>query len=167
MKIEKDLLAEIGKLLMNRSETVSVAESVTSGFLQLSFSQIVDASQFFKGGITAYTLEEKVNFLKVNQFEAEQCDCVSENISEVMALNVAKSFNTDWGIAITGYATPVEKSGNKIFAYFSFSFKDKVIFTKKLDFHSRTEPENAQVYYSEFILSCFKNQLEQHQSTIN
>ena len=132
--------------------------------MQFSFSQMPDASKFYKGGITAYTLEEKVKFLKVNKDEAESCDCVSGHIAEVMALHIAESFSTDWGIAVTGYATPVEESDNKIFAYFSFSYKNAVIFTKKLDLHPRTQAENAQIYYSEFILGCFRTHLEQHQS---
>ncbi|MFP3631615.1 CinA family protein, partial [Burkholderia sp. SIMBA_045] len=125
--------------LKSTHETVSVAESVTSGYLQFSFSQMKDASEFFKGGITAYTLEEKVYLLNVNKEEAEKCDCVSQEIAEKMALQVTKSFNTDWGIAITGYATPVPESEFKIFAYFSFVYKNEVILSKKLELHHKTE----------------------------
>jgi nicotinamide-nucleotide amidase len=164
MEFEKNMLSDIGQLLLNVGETVSVAESVTSGFLQFSFSQIKDASEFYRGGITAYTLEEKVKFLNVDKEEAQQCDCVSSHIAEVMAENVAKSFETDWGIAVTGYATPVEESDHKIFAWFSFSYKNAVIYTKQLYLHPRTQPQNAQVYYTEFILGCFKTQLEELQS---
>jgi PncC family amidohydrolase len=166
MEFEKNLLSDIGQLLLDMDETVSVAESVTSGFLQFSFSQMTDASKFYKGGITAYTLEEKVRFLHVNKEEAERCDCVSENIASVMAVNVAESFKTDWGIAVTGYATPVEKSDYKIFAWFSFSYKNSVIYTKRLDLNP-TEPQNAQIYYSEFILGCFKTRLQKHQAEEN
>lgn len=120
MEFQHSLLDYISRSLKSTHKTVSVAESVTSGYLQFSFSQMKDASEFFKGGITAYTLEEKVNLLNVNKEEAEKCDCVSQEIAEKMALQVTKSFNTDWGIAITGYATPVPESEFKIFAYFSF-----------------------------------------------
>lgn len=164
MEFEKNLLSDIGQFLLRVDETVSVAESVTSGFLQFSFSQMRDASKFFKGGITAYTLEEKVKFLNVERDEAESCDCVSDHIAEVMAQNVAESFGTDWGIAVTGYATPVEESKFKIFAYFSFYYRNAILFTKKLDLHPKTNPQNAQVYYAEFILGCFKTQLEELQS---
>lgn len=164
MEFEKNLLSDIGQLLLNRKETVAVAESVTSGFLQFSFSQMTDASKFYKGGITAYTIEEKVKFLNVERLEAESCDCVSEHIAEVMAENVSESFVTDWGIAVTGYATPVEESEFKIFAYFSFSYQNSVIYSQKLDLHPRTQPQNAQIYYAEFILACFKTQLEKIKS---
>jgi len=144
---------------MTIDETISVAESVTSGCLQLAFSQMPNASMFYKGGITAYSLSEKVRLLKVSRQEAEECDCVSENIAETMALNVAKLYESDWSIATTGYCTPTRNSGYKIFAYFSFSYKGEIVLTKKLELHPKTQALNAQMYYTEFILGCFKSEL--------
>lgn len=93
MEFQKNLLEYISQSLMTTDETISVAESVTSGCLQLAFSQMPNASMFYKGGLTSYTLQEKVRLLGVDAHEAEECDCVSENIAETMALNVAKLFN--------------------------------------------------------------------------
>lgn len=161
MEIKQSLLDYIGEALKTVEESVSVAESVTAGYLQFSFSQMKEASTFFKGGITAYTLEEKVKLLRVNKEEAESCDCVSPQIAEEMAVHVADLFNTDWGISVTGYASPVEESDQKIFAYFSFAYKSEVILSKKLELHSKTNATTAQKYYSEFILGCFKCELNQ------
>ncbi|WBX97830.1 CinA family protein [Chryseobacterium gambrini] len=161
MEIKQSLLDYIGEALKTVQESVSVAESVTAGYLQFSFSQMKDASTFFKGGITAYTLEEKVKLLKVNKEEAESCDCVSKQIAEEMAVHVADLFNTDWGISVTGYARPVEESDQKIFAYFSFAYKSEVILSKKLELSPKTNAMTAQKYYSEFILGCFKCELNQ------
>ena len=144
---------------MTANETISVAESVTSGLLQLAFSQMPNASLFYKGGVTAYALSEKVRLLNVDKNEAEECDCVSENIAEVMALNVAEMFQTDWSIATTGYCTPIRSSAYKIFAYFSFSYKGEIVLTKKLELHPKTQALNAQLYYTEFILGCFKSEM--------
>lgn len=159
MEFQTNLLEYISESLMTIDETISIAESVTSGCLQLAFSQMPNASLFYKGGITTYTLPEKVKILKVNRHEAEQCDCVSENITETMALNVATLFGSDWSIAATGYCTPARDSSYKIFAYFSFSYKGEIILTKKLELHPKTQALNAQLYYTEFILGCFKSEL--------
>jgi PncC family amidohydrolase len=159
MDFQKSLLEYISQSLMTIDETISVAESVTSGCLQLAFSQMPNASMFYKGGITAYSLSEKVRLLKVSRQEAEECDCVSENIAETMALNVAKLYESDWSIATTGYCTPTRNSGYKIFAYFSFSYKGEIVLTKKLELHPKTQALNAQMYYTEFILGCFKSEL--------
>lgn len=95
MKFQQDLLDFISQTLISTKETISVAESVTSGFLQLAFSQMSNASEFFRGGITAYQLHSKVNLLNIDEDKAKNCNCVSAKISGEMALNVAKLFNTD------------------------------------------------------------------------
>lgn len=159
MDFQQNLLEYISQSLMTIGESISIAESVTSGCLQLAFSQMPNASMFYKGGMTTYSLPEKVRLLKVNRKEAEECDCVSENIAETMALNVAKLYESDWAIATTGYCTPIRNSGYKIFAYFSFSYKGEIILTKKLELHPKTQALNAQLYYTEFILGCFKSEL--------
>lgn len=161
MDFQKNLLEYISQSLMTAGETISIAESVTSGCLQLAFSQMPNASLFYNGGITAYTLPQKVKLLNVEQEEAEECDCVSENIAEIMALNVAKIFDSDWSIATTGYCTPIRNSSYKIFAFFSFAYKGEIILTKKLELHPKTQALNAQLYYTEFILGCFKSEINQ------
>lgn len=159
MDFQKNLLEYISQSLLSIDETIAVAESVTSGCLQLAFSQMPNASLFYKGGMTAYTLPEQVRLLKVCKEEAEDCDSVSKNIVETMALHIAKLFETDWSIATSGYSTSSENSSYKVFAYFSFSYKGEIIFTKKLELHPKTQALNAQLYYTEFILGCFKSQL--------
>lgn len=161
MEFQKSLLEYISHSLMTADETISIAESVTSGCLQLAFSQMPNASLFYNGGLTAYTLPQKVKLLNVEREEAEECDCVSENIARIMALNVAKMFNSDWSIATTGYSTPIRNSSYKIFAYFAFSYKGEIILTKKLELHPKTQALNAQLYYTEFILGCFKSEINQ------
>jgi PncC family amidohydrolase len=161
MRFQQNLLEYISNSLININQTVSVAESVTSGLLQLAFSQMPNASLFYKGGMTTYTLSEKVKFLNVDRIEAKENHCVSRNIADTMALNVAKSFETDWGIAVTGYATPVRNSGFKVFSFFSFSYKEEIILTKCIDLHHKIEALDAQLFYTEFILGCFKSELNQ------
>jgi len=159
MEFQKKILDYISECLITSKETISVAESVTSGMLQLAFSQMPNANMFFKGGMTTYMLPEKVRLLEVNQMEAEECDCVSENVAETMALNVAKMFESDWSIATTGYCTPVRNSVYSVYAYYSIAYKGEIILSKKLELHPKTQALNAQLYYAEFILGCFKSEL--------
>ncbi|AZA93746.1 competence damage-inducible protein A [Chryseobacterium nakagawai] len=159
MEFQKNLLEYISHCLITADETISIAESVTSGCLQLAFSQMPNASLLYKGGITAYTLPEQVRLLKVSKKEAEEYDCVSENIAEAMALQVAHLFESDWSISVTGYCNPIRNSSYRIFAFFSFSYKGEIILTKKLELHPKTQALNAQLYYTEFILGCFKSEL--------
>jgi len=159
MEFQQKILDYISECLITNNETISVAESVTSGMLQLAFSQMPNASMFYKGGMTVYTLPEKVRLLHVDHKEAEKCDCVSENIADTMALNVAKTFQSDWSIATTGYCTPVRNSVYNVYAHYSIAYKGEIILSKKLELHPKTQALNAQLYYAEFILGCLKSEL--------
>ena len=86
--------------------SLAVAESLTSGQLQSRIGLIPGASKFFRGGLTAYTIEAKVAHLGVNQKTAEACNAVSETVAKQMALGAAKSFGATIGVATTGYAEP-------------------------------------------------------------
>lgn len=153
MKFSKVILDQISKNLRERKETIAAAESVTSGFLQLAFSQMLNAQQIYNGGITAYTLEQKVKHLKVDSNEAKETDCVSSNITESMALNVANLFDADWSVAITGYATPVPESQGEVFAYYAIAYKNRIVLSERTDLHPMTKPLDAQKYFMECVLS--------------
>jgi len=86
--------------------TLAVAESLTSGRLQARIGAISGASQFFLGGITAYSLEQKVRHLGVDRAGADAVNCVSGPIVEQMARGVCALFGANVGVATTGYAEP-------------------------------------------------------------
>lgn len=161
MDLDQKLLDYISQFLISKAETISVAESVTSGCLQLAFSQMNNPSLFYKGGITTFTVAEKVHLLHLDETVVDGCDGVSEEVAETMALNAAKLFKTDWSISTAGYCSPVRSSCYKVYTFFSISYKGKIVCTKKLELHDKTQNLPAQKYYSEFILGCFKSQLTQ------
>ncbi|WP_027386145.1 CinA family protein [Chryseobacterium gregarium] len=156
----QNLLKYIGEQLVEIDETVSIAENVTSGFLQFSFSQISNASGFFKGGVTVYMPGDNDSLFGINHEKTLFCDAVSPAAAEEMALAVGRKFKSDWSLAVTGYASPVKESRHKLYAFFSISHHGRIILSEKLDLHSRTLPVKAQLYYSEFILGCLKLELD-------
>jgi nicotinamide-nucleotide amidase len=84
--------------------TLAIAESLTSGALQLRVGRISGASRFFRGGITAYSLDQKVRHLGVDRAAAAAVDSASAAVAEQMARGVCDLFGTDVGAATTGYA---------------------------------------------------------------
>ena len=86
--------------------TVAVAESLTSGHLQALIGSVSGASGFFLGGVTAYTLGQKVSLLGVDRSVAEPVNCVSAPVAEQMARGVCELFGSAIGVATTGYAEP-------------------------------------------------------------
>ena len=90
---------------------LAVAESLTSGGVQARIGAVSGASTFFRGGLTAYTLDQKVRHLGVDREEAAACDCVSESIARQMARGAANLFDARIALATTGYAEPAPDAG--------------------------------------------------------
>ncbi len=97
--------------LIQRTETLSVAESVTGGGLGHAITTIPGSSQAFKGGIIAYTIEAKREFLDVPQALIDQHTVVSEEVANAMADGVRNRLGTTWGMATTGIAGPGDYEG--------------------------------------------------------
>ena len=144
-------LNDIGSILLERNETIAVAESVTSGLMQVAFSSAEGSIGFYQGGVTAYNIAQKYRHLNVEPIHALACNCVSEKVAIEMALHVCPLFSSDWGIGITGYATPVPESNNDVFAYFAIAFKDDIKKVEKLS-PQKNESINLQLFYCREVL---------------
>jgi nicotinamide-nucleotide amidase len=86
--------------------TVAVAESLTCGRVQAALGAASGASDYFLGGVTAYTLDQKVRVLGVDRRAARKVHCVSEDVSRAMARGAATLFGAQVAVATTGYAEP-------------------------------------------------------------
>lgn len=146
MLVPAILSEKIRKALLRKKQTVAVAESVTAGLLQFSFSTFADASQFFQGGITAFNLAQKYKHLQVEPIHAMAVNCVSQKVAVEMAQQVCQLFSSDWGLGISGYATPVEESGYSLFAYYAITFQGKVKAQARIKPRA-TEPQAVQEEY--------------------
>jgi nicotinamide-nucleotide amidase len=101
---------ELKKLMMGRPAlTLAVAESLTAGQVQARVASVAGASEYFLGGVTAYSLESKVKLLGVDRAHARATDCVSQRVAVEMAAGAAKLFKADIAVATTGYAEAAPK----------------------------------------------------------
>ena len=108
-----ELEAVIGQLLTDRNESVAVAESLTGGLIQDRLTDISGSSEYFTGGVVAYSNEVKVNLLGVKSETLIEHGAVSEVVAGEMALGVQRRFDTDMGIATTGIAGPTGATETK------------------------------------------------------
>ncbi len=141
----------IREYFISKEQTIAVSESVTSGFIQAALSTAEEASRFFHGGITAYNIGQKYKHLAIDAIHALACNCVSEKIAQQMALGVCELFKSDWGIGITGYATPVPESENKLFAYYAIANQNSIVLSNKITLESG-QPIDNQLTYTNHIL---------------
>jgi PncC family amidohydrolase len=86
------IIQSIANILIERQQTIAVAESVTSGNVQVSLASATDATKFFQGGITAYNLGQKSRHLNVDPINAMACNCVAEQVAHEMAVGACKLF---------------------------------------------------------------------------
>ncbi|MBI5766871.1 MAG: CinA family protein [Verrucomicrobia bacterium] len=93
-------------LLCEPRWTLAVAESLTCGRVQARIGAVSGASEYFLGGVTAYSLDQKVKLLGVDRAAAEPVNSVSAAVAEQMARGVCELFGTQVGAATTGYAEP-------------------------------------------------------------
>jgi nicotinamide-nucleotide amidase len=111
-----DLLANELKALLAKKPvlTLVAAESLTAGHVQARIAAASGSSAYFLGGLTAYSLDQKVRWLGVNRAHARSVDCVSQRVAVEMAAGAAARFGADLAVATTGYAEPAAARGVKV-----------------------------------------------------
>ena len=118
---------ELKRLMLAKPPlTLAAAESMTCGRVQARIGEVSGASDYFLGGMTAYSIEQKVRHLGVNRAAAKKVNAVSAEIAEAMARGVCALFESDVGVATTGYAGAVpEQNVTAAFAWLSIAHRGR------------------------------------------
>ena len=95
---------QVVRLLANRS--VAVAESCTGGLMAARLTERAGSSEYFAGGIVAYSNEAKVDLVGVDPELIARVGAVSDEVAEALADGALARFGADYGIGITGIAGP-------------------------------------------------------------
>lgn len=103
----------IGKILTDKNQTLSIAESCTGGYISHLITSVAGSSAYYKGSIIAYENEIKIAQLNVNPNTIQTFGAVSLECAEEMAKGILKVFDTDYAIATTGIAGPTGETPDK------------------------------------------------------
>ncbi len=103
----------VGQLLRAQGQTLATAESCTGGYLGHLLTRVPGSSDYYQGGVVAYSNDLKTALLDVPAETLQTEGAVSEATACAMATGVRTRLGTDHGIASTGVAGPGGGSDQK------------------------------------------------------
>jgi nicotinamide-nucleotide amidase len=110
---------QVAALLDGR--TVAVAESCTGGLVAARLTERPGSSEYFAGGIVAYSNQAKIELVGVDRELIIQHGAVSDEVAEALATGALERFGADVGVGVTGIAGPGGGSEDKPVGLVCFS----------------------------------------------
>ncbi len=100
------LAQRAGDLLRRRQLSLAVAESCTGGALGDVITDVPGSSDYFLGGVIAYSYEAKERVLGVPRDLLAACGAVSAEVVTSMAEGARRLLQSDLAVGISGIAGP-------------------------------------------------------------
>ena len=108
---EIDEVAEaVARRLLERKETIAVAESAAGGLIAAALLGVAGASGYFKGGVVVYTGAGKQRLAGMTPAALESHRSATEPHTALLAQAIRERLGASWAIAETGAAGP---TGNR------------------------------------------------------
>src|SRR5213596_3882574 len=109
----KDLVAiaeNIAARLIERRQTVAVAESSTGGLISAALLAVPGASAYFLGSAVVYTRDARRILMDIPDEAMKGIRSASEAYAKLLASQIRQRFSSDWGLSETGATGP---TGNR------------------------------------------------------
>ncbi|MEO0068133.1 MAG: competence/damage-inducible protein A [candidate division WOR-3 bacterium] len=131
---EKSLAEVVGGILKEKGLTLATAESCTGGLVGDLLTNVPGSSEYYLGGVVAYSNRIKMKVLGVRERTLENFGAVSAQCVREMALGVCRVIGADAGIAVSGIAGPGGGTKEKPvgLVYIGVAFKDRVKIERRI-----------------------------------
>ena len=109
----KDLVATAEKIaarLIERKQTIAVAESSTGGLICAALLAVPGASAYFLGGGVIYTRDARRILMDIPDEAMKGIRSASEPYAKLLASQIRQRFSSHWGLSETGATGP---TGNR------------------------------------------------------
>ncbi len=110
MKELVSLAEKTAHILVERKQTIVVAESSTAGLISAALLAVPGASAYFLGGAVVYTRQSRRVFIDIPDAALDGLRPSTEPYALLMARTAQERFNSTWAIAETGATGP---TGNR------------------------------------------------------
>ena len=104
------LAEKIAARLIERKETVAVAESSTGGLIAAALLSVAGASAYFIGGAVVYTKTARAVLLGIGDADMQGLRPSTEAYAQLNARRVRERLGTTWALGETGATGP---TGNR------------------------------------------------------
>jgi PncC family amidohydrolase len=101
---------QIAARLVERKQTIAVAESSTGGLISAALLAVPGASAYFLGGAVVYTRDARRLLMDIPDEAMRGIRSASEPYARLLASRMRQRFSTDWGLSETGATGP---TGNR------------------------------------------------------
>lgn len=98
--------AKLGSALNSRGWTLALGESCTGGLIAHRITEIAGSSEYFLGGVVAYSNLIKESLLNVQPETLKAVGAVSEETAREMARGAREVMRAAVGVSVTGIAGP-------------------------------------------------------------
>src|ERR1700687_3558883 len=109
----KDLVAiaeKIAARLIERRQTIAVAESSTGGLISAALLAVPGASAYFLGSAVVYTRDARRILMDIPDDAMKGIRSASQPYAKLLASQIRNRFSCDWGLSETGATGP---TGNR------------------------------------------------------
>lgn len=103
---DKSLPEVVGEILRQKRLTIATAESCTGGLISDLLTNVPGSSDYYLGGVVAYSNRTKINLLGVEERVIDRYGAVGSQTVKEMAKGICSVMGTDCGIAVSGIAGP-------------------------------------------------------------
>jgi nicotinamide-nucleotide amidase len=110
---EQTLQEVVGRMLTEKRQKVTTAESCTGGLLAKMITDVSGSSDYFRMGFVTYSNQAKYERLGVSMEIINVYGAVSESVVQAMATNAKRLAKADFALAISGVAGPTGGSPTK------------------------------------------------------
>ncbi len=104
--MSETLEVQVGNALKQQGWTLALGESCTGGLVAHRITEVAGSSEYFLGGVVAYSNPVKHGLLQVPAATLERHGAVSEETALEMARGARVVLGADVGLSVTGIAGP-------------------------------------------------------------
>src|SRR5947199_8057778 len=101
---------QIAARLVERRQTIAVAESSTGGLISAALLAVPGASAYFLGSAVVYTRDARRILMDIPDEAMKGIRSASEAYANLLAGQIRQRFSSDWGLSETGATGP---TGNR------------------------------------------------------